>query len=61
MLMKIMHTRVRVHFGLGCILVKGAVELGCVVGMVVDSIISHAVCGPNDYRKGAPPFRVRVN
>ena len=27
-------------------------KLGC----VVDSILSHAKCGPNDHRKGAPPF-----
>ena len=25
--------------------------------MVVDSILSHAGCGPNDHRKDAPPFK----
>ena len=31
-------------------------KLGCVVRMVVDSILPHAKSGPNDNRKGAPPF-----
>ena len=31
-------------------------KLGCVVRMVVDSILPHAECGPNDHRKDAPPF-----
>ena len=31
-------------------------KLGCVVRMVVDSILSHAECGLNDHRKDAPPF-----
>ena len=26
--------------------------------MVVDSILPHAECGPNDHRKDAPPFTV---
>ena len=36
---------------------KNHVKLGCVVGMVVDSILPHAECGPNDYRTDTPPFR----
>ena len=31
-------------------------KLGCVVRMVVDSILHHAESGPNDHRKNAPPF-----
>ena len=31
-------------------------KLGCVERMVVDSILPHAECGPNDHRKDAPPF-----
>ena len=31
-------------------------KLGCVVRMVVDSILPHAECGLNDHRKDAPPF-----
>ena len=31
-------------------------KLGCVVRMVVHSILPHAECGPNDHRKDAPPF-----
>ena len=31
--------------------------LGCVVRMVVVSMLPHAECGPNDHRKDAPPFR----
>ena len=31
-------------------------KVGCVVRMVVDSILLHAECGPNDHRKDAPPF-----
>ena len=31
-------------------------KLGCVVRMVVDSILPHAESGPNDHRKDAPPF-----
>ena len=34
----------------------GNPSLGCVVKMVVDSILPHAVFGPNDHRKDAPPF-----
>ena len=33
-------------------------KLGCVVRMVVDSVLPHADCGPNDNRKDAPPFIV---
>ena len=29
-------------------------KLGCVVRMVIDSILLHAECGPNDHRKDAP-------
>ena len=32
------------------------VKLGCVVRMVVDSILPHAESGPNDHRKDASPF-----
>ena len=32
-------------------------KLGCVVRMVVDSILPHAEGGPNDHRKDAPLFR----
>ena len=35
-------------------------KLGCVVRMVVDSILPHAECGPNDHRKDAPPFMFLV-
>ena len=31
-------------------------KLGCVVRMVVDSILPQAECGPNDHRKDAPLF-----
>ena len=31
-------------------------KLGCVVRMVVDSILLHAERGPNDHRKGASLF-----
>ena len=31
-------------------------KLGCVVRMVVDSILPHAESGPNDHRNDAPPF-----
>ena len=31
-------------------------KLGCVVRMVVDSILPHAESGPNGHRKDAPPF-----
>ena len=31
-------------------------KLGCVVRMVVDSLLPHAKSGPNDHRKDAPPF-----
>ena len=32
-------------------------KLGCVVRMVVDSMLFHATKGPNDHRKDAPPFK----
>ena len=35
-------------------------KLGCVVRAVVDSILSHVECGPNDHRKDASPF-IRVS
>ena len=31
-------------------------KLGRVVRMVVDSILHHAECGPNDHQEDAPPF-----
>ena len=31
-------------------------KLGCVVRMVVDSILPHVESGPNDHRKDTPPF-----
>ena len=34
--------------------IKNDSKLGCVVKMVVDSILSHAEIGPNDNRKYAP-------
>ena len=34
-------------------------KLGCVVRIVVDSLLPHAECGPNDHRKDAPPFSLR--
>ena len=33
-------------------------KLGCVVRMVVDSILPHAERGTNDHQKDAPPFTV---
>ena len=36
---------------------KSIFKLGCLVRMVVDSILPHAKSGPNDHRKDAPPFR----
>ena len=36
---------------------KKTVKLGCVVRMVVDSILPLAESGPNDHRKDALPFR----
>ena len=36
-------------------------KLGCLVRMVVDSILPHAVSGPNDHRKDAPPFIIWPN
>ena len=33
-------------------------KLGCVVRMVVDSILPHAECGPNDHQKDALPFNI---
>ena len=35
---------------------KLSFKLGCVVRMVVDSILPHAECGPNDHQKDALPF-----
>ena len=35
-------------------------KLGCVVRMVVDSILSHAECGPNDHRKDASLFTCSI-
>ena len=32
-------------------------KLGCVIRMVVDSLLLHAESGPNDHRKDAPLFR----
>ena len=37
-------------------LAKPVNKLGYVVRMVVDSILPHAKCGPNDHRKDAPPI-----
>ena len=37
------------------------IKLGCVVKMVVDSMLLHAESGPNDHRKDALPFRVRTS
>ena len=41
-----------------CLATKMAIanELGCVVRMVVDSMLLHAESGPNDHRKEAPRF-----
>ena len=36
--------------------IKLDTKLGSALGMVVDSILSHAECRPNDNRKDAPPF-----
>ena len=33
-----------------------SIKLGCVVKMVVDSILPHTENGSNDHRKDAPPF-----
>ena len=38
--------------------VVGLSKLGCVVRMVVDSILPHAESGPNDHRKDAPRLKV---
>jgi len=35
-------------------------KLGCVVRMVVCSILPHTECGQNDHRKDAPPFRWKM-
>ena len=35
---------------------KHTYKVGCVVRMVVDSILPHAKSGPNDHRKDAFPF-----
>ena len=34
-------------------------KLGCVIRMVVDSILPHAKSGPNDHWKDAPPFNLK--
>ena len=39
-----------------CLIPTVSMKLGCVVRMVVDSILLHAESGPNDHRKDAPPF-----
>ena len=36
-------------------------KLRCLVRMVLDSILPHAVSGPNDHRKDAPPFIIWPN
>ena len=36
-------------------------KLGCVVRIVVDSILPDAECGPNDHRKDASPFNTLQN
>ena len=36
-------------------------KLGCVVRMVVDSILPHVECGPNDHLEDAPPFKIIKN
>ena len=41
--------------------VRNLCKLGCVVRMVVDSILPHAESGPNDQRKDAPPFTSPLN
>ena len=35
-------------------------KLGCVVRMIVDSLLPHAESEPNDYRKDGPPF-IRIS
>ena len=35
-------------------------KLGCVVRMVIDSLLPHAKSGPNDHRKDAPPLRTKM-
>ena len=35
-------------------------KLGSVVRMVVDSILPDAQSGPNDHRKDAPPFSLKL-
>ena len=36
-------------------------KLGCVVRMVVDSVLPHAESGSNAHRKDAPPFSLFFN
>ena len=36
-------------------------KVGCVVVMVVVSILPHAEFGPNDHRKDAPPFTNNIS
>ena len=38
------------------LLVSTKTKLGCVVRMVIDSILPHAESGPNDQRKDVPRF-----
>ena len=35
-------------------------KLGCMVRMVVDPILPHAECGPNDHRKDASQFTINL-
>ena len=39
-----------------CLIPTVCIKLGCVVRMVVDSILPHAESGLNDQQKDAPPF-----
>ena len=46
------------HFGFRQRLFSSPIyKLGCVVRMVVDSILPHAESGPNDHRKRIPVYR----
>ena len=49
--------RVKIKFFLDAkILLSKTSKLGCVVRMVIDSILPHAEFGPNDHRKETLPF-----
>ena len=37
--------------------ISNSIKLGCVVRMIVDSLLPHAEFGQNDHRKHASPFR----